>query len=74
MNNQLFREAAIKKVSSPEALNDYMKVTTPRVWIILIAVALLLIGAIIWGIFGSVTIVDAYGNLHTVNPIYFIVN
>ena len=27
----------MEKVSSPESLNDYIKVTTPSVWIVLIA-------------------------------------
>ena len=37
------------KVTSPEKLNDYIKVSNPTVWIILAAVAVLLAGAVIWG-------------------------
>ena len=74
MNNKLFREKSIKQVSSPEELNDYMKVTTPRVWIVLVAIILVLVGAISWGIFGSVMITDENGNQQEIKPITFIMN
>lgn len=38
----------------PEQLNDYIHVTRPSVWLILGAVTLLLLGVVIWGIFGSI--------------------
>lgn len=52
MNNKLFRQKSIDRVSSPEALNDYVKVSSPGVWIVLAAVVVLLIGACVWGVFG----------------------
>lgn len=52
MNEKLFREKSISKVSSPEALNDYVKVSSPGVWAVLAAIIVLLIGACVWGIFG----------------------
>ena len=51
---KLFREKSLEAVESPEALNDYLQVTSPGVWMILISVILLLIGGIIWGIFGRI--------------------
>ena len=39
----IFREKSITRVSSPEQLNDYIRVTTPSVWIVLIALVLLMI-------------------------------
>ena len=72
--NSIFRKESIDKVSSPEKLDDYIKVTTPNVWLTLIAVMLLLIGAIIWGIFGEVTIHHEDGSSETVAPITFILN
>ena len=44
----------IKKVNSPEQLNQYIKLTNPGVWIILIAIIILLFGICIWGIFGRI--------------------
>lgn len=52
MDKQLFRKASIDRVSSPEQLNDYIRVSNPGVWTILAAVIVLLIGVCVWGIFG----------------------
>lgn len=52
MDKQLFRKASIERVSSPEQLNDYVRVSNPGVWMILAAVIVLLIGVCVWGIFG----------------------
>lgn len=53
MNNQIFRKKSLEKVSSPEQLNDYIRVSNPGVWIVLTAVIVLLIGVCVWGIFGQ---------------------
>lgn len=52
MNQQLFRKSSIERVSSPEQLNDYIRVTNPGVWLVLAAVIVLLFGACAWGVFG----------------------
>ena len=52
MDNKLFRKNSLERVSSPEQLNDYVKVSSPGIWIILAAVIVLLIGACVWGIWG----------------------
>lgn len=54
MENQLFRKKSLEKVSSPEQLNDYIRVSNPGVWIALAAVIVLLIGVCVWGIFGKI--------------------
>lgn len=53
MDKQLFRKASIDRVSSPEQLNDYVRVSNPGVWMILAAIIALLIGVCVWGIFGK---------------------
>ena len=53
-NNSIFRQKSLDRISSPEELNSYMKVANPSVWIILLAVVLILAGAIIWGIVGRI--------------------
>ena len=50
--NGLFREKSIGRVSSPEQLDDYMRVANPGVWTLLAAVIALLIGVCVWGVFG----------------------
>ena len=51
---KLFREKSLEAIESPESLNDYLRVTSPRVWLILAAVICLLVGAILWGVFGHI--------------------
>lgn len=51
MSNQIFRQKSLDRVSSPEQLNDYVRVSNPGVWTILLAVIVLLIGVCVWGIF-----------------------
>ena len=53
MKSQLFREKSMERVSSPEQLNDYIRVANPSVWLALAAVVFLLVGICVWGIFGQ---------------------
>lgn len=53
MGNPVFRQKSIEKISSPEQMNDYIRVSNPSVWIILAAVIVLLAGVFVWGLFGS---------------------
>ena len=47
------RESA-RRISSPEQLNDYLKVTTPKVWLLLLAVALIIVGLLLWSGFTTI--------------------
>jgi len=53
MNKQLFRQKSMDKITSPDQMNEYIRVSNPSVWIILAAVIVLLIGVCVWGIFGQ---------------------
>lgn len=60
----IFRKVALERLSSPEQLDQLMQVTSPKGWIALVALALLLFLAVLWGIFGSVpTTADGSGIL-----------
>ncbi len=48
MENNLFRKKSLEHISSPEEMHDYMRVTSPRIWMLLGAILLLLIGFIIY--------------------------
>ena len=48
MENKLFRQESIDRISSPEELHDYMKVTSPKIWMILGAIVLLLAGFVVY--------------------------
>lgn len=52
--SSVFRRKALDRISSPEQLNDYVRVASPRMWVVLIAVVVLLAGALVWGIFGTI--------------------
>jgi hypothetical protein len=54
MDNQVFRQKSVERISSPEQLQDYMRVTTPGTWMVLAAVILLLAGLIICSIAGKI--------------------
>ena len=70
----IFREKSMKRVSSPEELNDYIRVTTPSVWIVLIALAVLLVGMLAWSIFGTVERHTADGGTEEIHPISYVMN
>ena len=48
MDNPVFRQKSMEKISSPEQMNDYIRVSNPRVWMILAAVIVLLAGVCVW--------------------------
>lgn len=50
--SEFFRKKSIERVTSPEQLNDYIRVSNPGVWMILAAVVILLAGVCVWGVFG----------------------
>ena len=43
-----------RRISSPEQLNDYLKVTNPKIWLLLVAVILLVAGLLLWSGFTTV--------------------
>ncbi len=47
---QLYRKQVMDRLSSPEKLNDYLKVTNPAVWVALTEIILIIAGALVWGI------------------------
>ncbi len=60
MSESIFRQKSLDKVSSPEQLNDYISVTTPGVWMLIVSIILILIGVIVWGSVAELdTTVDA---------------
>ena len=54
MAEPIFREKSLKRITSPEELGDYLRVTSPSVWMILAAVILLLVGVLFWSATSSI--------------------
>lgn len=61
VQNKLFRKVALDRLSSPEQLDQLMKVTSPRAWLTLIAITVLLAAGGLWAVFGSIP-EEAEGN------------
>ncbi len=55
MQKSIFRKVALERLSSPEQLDQLMKVTHRRGWLALGAVIVLLATAVVWGVFGTVS-------------------
>lgn len=52
-NETVFRKETLERISSPEQLTDYLRITNPGVWVILTAVILLLAGLFAWSMIGT---------------------
>ena len=70
----IFREKSIERVSSPEELNDYIRVTSPSVWLVLAALIILLAGMLAWSVLGTVGAHNADGGVEEVHPIVYVTN
>ncbi len=53
MANPLFRETALQNLSSPEQLDQLIKITRPRAWLVLATLGFLLAATVLWSVFGS---------------------
>ncbi len=68
----IFRKKSLERVTSPEQLNDYIRVTTPSVWIILAATLILIIGTLVWAVFGKI-LVNTDSGVKEVAPISYVI-
>lgn len=55
MQNKLFKKSSVERFTSPEKLNDYIRVSNPTSWMVLCAMLALLLGVLVWGFFGELT-------------------
>ena len=54
MGNEGAGTQDVRRMSSPEQLNDYLKVTSPKIWLLLAAVVLLIGGLLLWSGFTTI--------------------
>ena len=52
---QLFRQDVMDRLNSPERLDELLKITSPRGWIALLSLALVILTALAWGIYGTIS-------------------
>ena len=75
MNKPLYRQAALERLSSPEQLDRLMQITQPAGWLSLLALGLVILAAIMWGIFGSIPVqVTGQGILLSAGGIHDVVS
>lgn len=68
---RLFRKVALERLSSPEQLDQLMRITSPLDWVALLAVGVLLVCGVLWGIWGSIpTKVEGSGILMSRGGVY----
>ena len=64
----VFRNIAMARLSAPDELTEVLSITRPADWLILSALALLLVGGLVWASFASLEVcVAADDVLHNVN-------
>ena len=62
MLEQIFRQEVLDRLNSPDRLDELLKITSPRSWIGLLSVSLVILTALAWGIFGTIpTKVNGFG-------------
>lgn len=54
MANKLFRQQAADRFTSPEQVNDYIRVTGPSLYVILAAMGIFVAAVIVWACYGTV--------------------
>lgn len=50
----IFRQRSLDRLSSPEQLDQLMRITSCRSWIALLAIGAVVASAVVWGLFGTV--------------------
>jgi HlyD family secretion protein len=64
MARQIYRKEALERLSTPEQLDQLMRLTSPQAWIALVGLGLLLLMALVWGFFGTISnVVEGQGVL-----------
>ena len=53
---QIFRKSLLDKLSSPEQLDKMIVITPPSFWIALSGAGIIILSAVLWGIFGSLPV------------------
>lgn len=50
----LFRKESLDRMQSPEKIDEYIRVSTPKAWILVAALVLIVAGVVVWGFVGSI--------------------
>lgn len=53
MDSRRLKDTKTETFSSPDQMNEYIRVATPRAWLLLTGIMLITVGICVWGIFGK---------------------
>ncbi|MCR4738743.1 MAG: hypothetical protein K5886_00620 [Lachnospiraceae bacterium] len=73
-NKGIFREKSMERISSPEQLDDYIRVVPSGVWLFMAGIILLFAGVIIWAALGTIPVQNADGVTEMIHPISYLIN
>ena len=54
--NRTSKAGAMEHISSPEQLTDYLRVTSPGMWVILAVIIMMLAGVLAWSMVGNIEV------------------
>ena len=58
-NTEVFKnKKALERITAPEQLTDYLRVTNPGIWVLLAAIICLLVGLCVWSMAGTLETVS----------------
>ncbi len=63
MENSIFRKSSLERISSPEQLNEYVKVTNPSIWVLLLGLFALLAAVAVWAFTGTIPDTVQFGGV-----------
>ena len=76
MNESIFRQKSLDRISSPEEIDNYMKVTRSSLWLTLGVIVLLLAALILWSVTARIeatTVSDEQTVTEQIAPISFLI-
>lgn len=75
MNESIFRQKSLDRISSPEEIDNYIRVTRPSLWLALGVIILLLAALILWSVTArieSTMVVDGQTVTEQIAPVSFL--
>ena len=76
MNKSIFRQKSLDRISSPEEIDNYIRVTRPSLWLALGVIILLLAALILWSVTArieSTMVVDGQTVTEQIAPVSFLI-
>ena len=75
MEESIFRQKSLDRISSPEEIDNYIRVTRPSLWLALGVIILLLAALILWSVTARIeatTVVDGQTVTEQIAPVSFL--